>query len=151
MPNIVSEITEIFIYKKVGRINKFLLLKRNESEIYAGIWSIAGGRIEEGEKIYEAAKREMMEETGLEPVHFYSIDIVNGFYAKDKDTINLVPVFLAEAGSQVVKLSSEHSEYLWLDYENALEKIYWISWKQNLKVINEVLNDKELFKTLIEI
>jgi len=151
LPEIVSKIVEIFIYRKIDNEYKFLLLKRDKSEVHPGIWSIAGGEIEKDEKAYEAAIREMNEETGLTAKHIYVIDIVNTFYEMNDDELHVVPLFLAEAEEGEAELSDEHSEYGWMNYEDAHNKIYWIGWKNNLKLINEILNSENLFRTLKEI
>lgn len=44
---------------------KILLIKR-ATEPNKGLWTIPGGKIKFGEKIEDALKREMLEETGLE-------------------------------------------------------------------------------------
>jgi len=151
LPEIVSKIVEIFIYRKLDNEIKFLLLKRDKSEVYPGIWSIAGGEIDKGEKAYEAAIREMKEETGLTPKHMYIIDNVNIFYEMHNDLMHIVPLFLAEAEESEAELSDEHSEYEWMNYEDAYKKIYWIGWKNNLELIYEILNNENLFRTLKEI
>uniref|UniRef100_A0A7C2V9T7 NUDIX domain-containing protein n=1 Tax=Ignisphaera aggregans TaxID=334771 RepID=A0A7C2V9T7_9CREN len=56
-----------------GRI---LLVKRN-AEPGRGLWSIPGGAIEPGESIYEAARRELVEETGVDALPLGIIGIVN--------------------------------------------------------------------------
>lgn len=43
--------------------NKCLLCKRNNQGSFPGMWSIPGGKNEEGEETMEAAKREFYEET----------------------------------------------------------------------------------------
>jgi len=45
--------------------NKILLVKRRNPPC-KGYWSIPGGRVEPGEKLVDAVKRELYEETGLE-------------------------------------------------------------------------------------
>jgi ADP-ribose pyrophosphatase YjhB (NUDIX family) len=45
--------------------DKYLLIRR-AAEPDAGLWSIPGGMVELGERAKEAAKREALEETGLE-------------------------------------------------------------------------------------
>ena len=151
MPEIVSKIVEIFVYKKVDNEYKFLLLKRANGEIHPGIWSISGGEIDKDEKAFEAAIREMNEETGLAAKHIYVIDKVNIFYELHNDELHVVPLFLAEAEEGEAELSDEHSEYEWMNYEDAYNKIYWIGWKSNLKLIYEILNNENLFRTLKEV
>lgn len=151
MPEIVSKIVEVFVYRKVKNEYMFLLLKRADDEKYPGIWSIPGGEIEKDEKSYETAVREMREETGLSARHIYVIDKVNVFYEMNDDELHLVPLFLAEAEEGEAELSDEHSEYDWMNYEDAYEKIFWIGWKNNLKFIHEILNNENLFKTLKEV
>lgn len=42
-----------------------VLLLRREAGPYAGCWSLPGGKVEPGERLAEAVRREVMEETGL--------------------------------------------------------------------------------------
>lgn len=42
-----------------------MLLVRRKSGPYAGKWSLPGGHVEFGERMAEAAKRELAEETGI--------------------------------------------------------------------------------------
>jgi 8-oxo-dGTP pyrophosphatase MutT (NUDIX family) len=45
--------------------DKVLLAKRNNLGSYPGMWSIFGGRVEEGEDTRDAARREFFEETSI--------------------------------------------------------------------------------------
>jgi len=48
----------------VFRGKKVLLVKRGQ-KLGQGLWSLPGGKVEFGEKVETAAKREVLEETGL--------------------------------------------------------------------------------------
>ncbi|WAK01662.1 NUDIX hydrolase [Methylobacter sp. YRD-M1] len=48
-----------------NRQNQVLLIQRNQPPAM-GLWSIPGGKLEAGESLTEACKREIKEETGLE-------------------------------------------------------------------------------------
>jgi ADP-ribose pyrophosphatase YjhB (NUDIX family) len=45
--------------------DKILLCKRNNLGSFPGMWSIPGGKLEEGETTQEGAKREFFEETAI--------------------------------------------------------------------------------------
>ena len=57
---------------------RFLLLRRTSRPI--GAWTYVAGSIEEGEKAYHAAVREVLEETGLNVSALYSADVCEQFY-----------------------------------------------------------------------
>lgn len=46
--------------------DKILLCKRNNQGSFPGMWSIPGGKLEEGESTQEGAKREFFEETAVD-------------------------------------------------------------------------------------
>ncbi|WP_252183352.1 NUDIX domain-containing protein [Rossellomorea vietnamensis] len=72
---------------------KVLLLKR-DSEVLDEAWCYIGGRIEQGEKAWEAALREIREETGLEGVVLYTSNKFDQFYLPAENYIYLAPVFV---------------------------------------------------------
>ena len=73
-------------------------------------WQMVSGTIEGAEKAYQCAQRELLEETGLRPLHFYQASYVNRFYLAASDEIVLSPVFAANRG--VVALYAEDAFYL---------------------------------------
>lgn len=46
-------------------VDTTLLLIRREKDPFAGRWALPGGFVEEGEKVEEGARRELMEETSI--------------------------------------------------------------------------------------
>lgn len=59
----------------IWRAGSFVLIRRAKPP-RAGEWSIPGGRLEFGESICDALKREVFEETGLEIELGHQIDVV---------------------------------------------------------------------------
>lgn len=49
----------------VWRDGRLLLVRRTPTDFMPGMWELPGGHIEPGESIPEAARRELLEETGL--------------------------------------------------------------------------------------
>jgi len=102
--------------------HEVLLLKRTQTLI--GEWCQVAGSIEEGETTWQAALRELDEETGLKPNALYSADTCEQFYEADRDAITIAPVFVAFIDSTaMVTLNHEHSEYRWVSFDEAIEMV----------------------------
>ncbi len=149
--NIVSSIAEVHIFRIIKGELEFLLLKRSEDDqTYPGLWQMVTGSIHENETAHKTAFRELTEETGLTPQKFWIVPNVNSFYSSTKDEIHLVPVFaaLVDANS-AVRLSSEHSHYIWVKSEEAKSKLAWDGQKRSVEIIsNYYLNQKNNFDLL---
>jgi dATP pyrophosphohydrolase len=99
---------------------RVLLLRRSSGDFLAGEWCQVSGRIEAGETAWQAALREIREETGLVPERFYSADICEQFYEATRNFISLLPVFVGFVSQDdVVTLNAEHSEARWMTFAEA--------------------------------
>jgi dATP pyrophosphohydrolase len=124
-----------------------LLLKRVSGKIYPGIWQGVTGKIDDNELPYQAALRELKEETGLIPKKIWTIDKVNIFYDAKKNIMNLIPVFGVKVDTQKVILSNEHIEYKWCNINEAIKLLTWIQQKKGIKIFHKMLEeDKERLK-----
>ena len=72
---------DIVVFSFDGTNLNVLLIKRG-NEPYKGQWAFPGGFLDEDETLEEAARRELKEETGLTPKHFYE---VGSFSDLDRD------------------------------------------------------------------
>ncbi len=112
----------VVLLKKFDDEYKVLLLKR-ASSVLNDAWCYIGGGIEKGETAWEAAIREVAEETGLKDVSLYIANKFDQFYDPKADYIYLAPVFVGFVNNgQEVILNDEHSEYEWLTFKEAIEK-----------------------------
>ena len=99
-----------------------LLLRRTGT--LRGEWCQIAGGIEKGETAWQAAIRELAEETALIPQNFYSADICEQFYEADRDEVSVLPVFVAYVDeSAEVVINHEHSEFCWVSFDNAVEMV----------------------------
>ncbi|MGM0437792.1 MAG: NUDIX hydrolase [Bacillota bacterium] len=114
----------------------YALFKRSDLDCWQGI---AGG-VEEGENIVEAVKRECYEEAGISyDSSFIKLDskasIPRECFKEDwNDKIFVVNEysFGVEVKNQELKLSSEHKNYDWFSYDDAMDKLKWDSNKTAL-------------------
>jgi dihydroneopterin triphosphate diphosphatase len=111
----------VVLLQKSDKGWKVLLLKRN-SEVLRGAWCYIGGSIEQGEKAWQAALREIREETGLEDVVLYTSNKFDQFYSPAENYIYLAPVFVGYVDKKhEVILNEEHSDFKWFSFEEAIE------------------------------
>ena len=111
------------LLKKIEDEYKVLLLERNTS-VLRNVWCYIGGSIEEGEKAWEAAFREIKEETGITKLLLYTSNKFDQIYSPQENYIYVAPVFVGFVEDhQDVKLNVEHSDYQWLSFEEAIETV----------------------------
>ncbi|WP_174222086.1 NUDIX domain-containing protein [Polynucleobacter necessarius] len=58
-------VTEVAAGILLDQSGRFLLGQRPEGKPYAGYWEVPGGKIEKGETVFDALKRELQEELGI--------------------------------------------------------------------------------------
>jgi 8-oxo-dGTP diphosphatase len=83
--------TELDFGIRVGTVverDGALLLVRHEKRGREPYWVLPGGRLEPGETIPECAKRELLEETGLEG-RFVGVLYVSEFLAENRHTVDV--------------------------------------------------------------
>jgi len=132
----------IYSINHFGNI-KYLILKR---KLHWKGWEFTKGGIRKEEKILDAIKREVREETGSNPVEIKKFNI-SGRYKYDKklkeregvigQTYSLYAVEIKKGKIKLDKL--EHSGYRWLDFEKAIKKLTWSNQRKCLRVVDEWL------------
>lgn len=132
----------IFILKVDDGETKVLVLRR--TRYLAGLWCQIAGGIEAGEKAWQAAIREVHEETGIELSEIWSADILEQFYEVDKECITLVPVFVSTVpANTIVTLNDEHDAYEWISFDKANTMLSFPGQQKALAAVKAEFVDKE--------
>lgn len=111
----------LVLFRLRGATRLYLLLD------YGKHWDYAKGHLEKGETPWQAAVREVREETGIAQVRrvgAFQRDMQYEFYSQRKGRIRKrVTFFLAETHEEAVQLSEEHVGYAWLPLPEALARL----------------------------
>ena len=109
------------IFQKSKKANQVLLIQRVFPP-FEGKWALPGGFIEMDERLIDAAKRELKEETGLENMdirQFFTFDKI------DRDprgrTISVVFTGILKRTPPPVKAASDATEAKWFDLKKLPE------------------------------
>jgi nucleoside triphosphatase len=100
---------------------EYLLCKMHPGRgVYPGQWGLPGGGVEENERIQDALRRELFEETGLpvsaiEPAAFRDDIHLKTFADGTRQEIHMIYlIFHCKADREVVKLNAEFTEHCWV-------------------------------------
>lgn len=142
MSNKLPVIIQSIVYRMKGKSCEILLLKRNADR--GGFWNVVNGTLELQESAVQCRTRELFEETGIRDVIHWS-DEVHRFSFPYKNDIFVVIVFSAEvAEDQGVAINSEHAEYKWVSFDEALTLLKFDDDKAALQSFAKRLGEGQL-------
>jgi len=106
----------VAVHPLVLKEGRMLLIKRAK-EPSKGIWSLPGGRIELGETIYEAARREVLEECSIEIEIERLLDVADSIIRDEESRIHYhfaIIYLLARYKGGDVKAQSDAEDAKWV-------------------------------------
>jgi dATP pyrophosphohydrolase len=128
---------------QAGALGEFLQVRRAKGEFLEGAWGAIHGRIERGETAWQAALRELREETGLAPLEFYQLDTINQFYLVAGDCVWHVPGFCAVVGRDAaITLNEEHDDFRWIDRSRIEHDFLWPGERRQLRELEREILDQ---------
>jgi len=123
--------------------HELLQLRRARHDFMGGAWSTVRGAVEPGESAWQAALRELREESGLAPIEFYQVDTVDVFYLHGDDTVWHCPGFcaLVDRNAKPV-LNAEHDDFRWIDRSRIDREFLWPGERAQLaELCREILDN----------
>ena len=109
----------------------YLLLHYRE-----GHWGFVKGNVEFNETEKETVIRELEEETGIRDAKFIDSfrEKIKYIYVRNGQSVSKqVIFFLIEARTNKIRISSEHSDFLWMPYMDAINRITFNNSRKVLK------------------
>ena len=132
------------VFFKKDELTKYLLLN-----YAAGHWDFVKGNVEPDESEKQTVVRELQEETGIANAQFVEgfREPIAYFYRRQGLTIHKeVVFFVMESYTEKVQISFEHVGYVWLGYQNAMEKLSFKNAKDVLQKAHEFLKKNGIIK-----
>ena len=105
-----------------SRTGKVLMQWRSEKKDFCGgIWEYTTGRLNQFEEPEAGLRRELMEESGIEveiikPISIYHI--FRGEKIAENELVGII--YWVKTDAEEIKLSEEHTDYKWVEPEEAL-------------------------------
>ncbi|MFA6233094.1 MAG: NUDIX pyrophosphatase [Bacteroidota bacterium] len=140
MSDLKANMVQVHVYRRIesGQIEYLLLQRASTEPLYPLLWQIVTGRMEEGESAIAAAKREVIEETGICTETMVVVPYIASFYFEPDDSIHHVPVFAVEVPEDtVVRLSIEHIDFVWLRFEKAWQRLVFPGHREGLRILRD--------------
>ncbi|HDR05300.1 MAG TPA: NUDIX domain-containing protein [Candidatus Marinimicrobia bacterium] len=151
MTSIQVRVIDCWVFHRLEKELRFLIMKRNDGLQYEGLFHCVHGKIEADEAAWQTALRELREETGLSAKAMWVADYSSQFYEASSDTFNLVPVFACEVESIDIKLSREHSQFEWLTVSEAKRRLAWQNHIQAIEQISRMFTQDFPQKKWLEV
>ena len=101
-----------------------------------GHWDFPKGHVEKGEDEKQTARRELEEETGISNSTFidgFRYPVSYSYFRRGKRSNKQVIFFLAHTELDEITISHEHQNFIWLNYQDSLEKLTFDNAKNLLK------------------
>jgi 8-oxo-dGTP diphosphatase len=122
--------------KKYPRVGIGVMIQNKEGEILLGLrkgshgageWSFPGGHLEVGETVFETAKRETKEETGLDINKFELISVADEMRYLESDGkhyLNIGVKGLYEGGEPIVIETDKCEQWKWFNIDDLPSNIF---------------------------
>lgn len=116
----------------VVRNKKFLMLKRKGSH-GEGTWSVPGGHLEFGESFEDTARREVLEETGLQISEASFCGLTNDYFKdEDKHYVTIWMFATSASGEPQILEPEKCTDMGWSDLDTLPSPLF-LPWQQLLQ------------------
>lgn len=154
MPQVVSDIVDVYVFRRLNARVQFLLLQRKRDVPHGQTWQSFHTRLQRNETTIDAAFRAVEELAGLQVSAVYSADYVNQFFDDTRDVLVLAPVLAVNVSPQApVRLDSDLRDCAWLDRDEATVRLPFSGQRWAVRHIDEIMSighvESELYRLTV--
>ena len=140
MPRIVSDIVDVYVFRRLNARVQFLLLQRRPDVALPHTWQSFHSQIRVGDTTLETVQRAVRELCGLNVSAVYSADYVNQFYDEGRDALVLAPVFAVNVNRQApIDLAGDFRDAAWFDRDEATARLAFSGQRWAVRHIDEIM------------
>ncbi|MCM3719462.1 (deoxy)nucleoside triphosphate pyrophosphohydrolase [Fictibacillus phosphorivorans] len=114
--------------------NEILCALRSPKMLIPNMWEFPGGKVEPGEDLFSALKREINEELGCS---IETIDLFNE-HTHEYETFNINLIAIKSKITKGIPKANEHSKLIWLKREN-LSALKWAP--ADIPAVEQLMNE----------
>lgn len=146
----MPDLVDVYPYRLLGDSIEVLVMKRASDILYSHQWRMIGGKVNEGETAWQAARRELKEETNHKPLTFWVIPSMNHFYDFENDYIYHIPAFAAELSpDKPIELNHEHIDYQWIEPAKLDSLLKWPEQIRLFRLMADLITDNKILENWI--
>lgn len=140
MPRLNPRLIEVYVFRRLRRRTRFLILRRRPGGPLGSVWQPVTGALRRGEAAVRGALREVREETGLAPRRLWRLEGVTVYFEPRRDALQFVVLFAAEVlPGASVRLSREHTRYRFVPAREAARRFLWDSQRRGLAAVQALV------------
>ncbi len=141
MPQVVSDIIDVYVFRRLNARVQFLLLQRRADVAMPQTWQAFHSLIDDRESTIDAVRRAVKDLSGLNISAIYSADYVNQFYDESRDVLVLAPVFAVNVSPQApVELGDDFRDCAWFDRDEATSRLPFSGQRWATRHIDEIMS-----------
>jgi dihydroneopterin triphosphate diphosphatase len=140
MPRVVSDIVDVYVFRRLNARVQFLLLQRRADVAMPHTWQSFHAPIRVGDTTIEAVQKVVKDLCGLNVSAIYSADYVNQFYDETRDAMILAPVFAVNVSPQApIDLGPDFRDAAWFDRDEATARLAFSGQRWAVRHIDEIM------------
>lgn len=141
MPDLVADIIDVYVFRRVSARIQFLLLERRGTVPMPNTWQSFHTQIQGTETTVAAGQRVVRELAGLNVSEVYSADYINEFFDDSRDVVVLAPVLAVHVSPQApVTLGAEFRDCGWWDTNQAVARLPFAGQRWAVRHIDEIMS-----------
>lgn len=127
---------EVYVFRRLARRVRFLVLRRHPADSLPGVWQPVTGTLRRGERAVTGALREVREETGVTVARLWRIETASAYFDPARDRIRFIVRFAAEVHARApIRRSREHTAHRFVVAREAARRFLWDSQREGLAAV----------------